>query len=721
MYRKFLILLLAVCSFSGFAEDPNEAFFDAVRKGDLEQVKSLLDGGTDVNVKSRYGATGLTFAADRGHLEIAKLLIERGADLNVKDTFYGSTPLDMAVYNDRPEVVKLLLSKGAQGTASALQASVFNKSVPMVKLILENGKLEPAALTEALQAAMQIEDQTVIDTLKAAGAVIPKEPSFAVPANTLQSYAGTYKNEAGTEVLVEIKENILTIQSAGQDPFPLNAVDNTTFKSGGFSITFFSTDNKVAGFNIQRPNGTTSTYNRMAPATAGATTAPAPEPKAAPSGSSGPSFTVKTGGNWPSFRGLNASGVADGENPPAKWDAEKSESIRWKTPIPGLAHSSPIVWGNRVFLTTAISSDPESKLRHGLYGDVAPHKDVSQHTWKVYSLDKQTGKILWEKTVTQAVPEVKRHPKSTQANSTPATDGKHVAVLLGNGDLVVYTIEGKELWRKDLGVLNAGWFYDPDYEWGYGSSPILHNNLVIVQCDLQKNSYIAAFNVKSGQQVWLTQRDEIPSWGSPTIHISKNRAQIITNGTKFVRGYDAMTGKELWKLAGNSEITVPTPFVAHDLIYVTSGYTPVQPIYAIKLNAEGDISLKKEEESNQFVAWSKQRGGPYMPTPIVYGDYLYTCGNNGVVTAYNAKTGERIYQNRLGGKGSAYAFTASPVAADGKLYFTSEDGEIFVVKAGPNFEILSVNKMGDVILATPAISSKMLIVRTINYVYAVGE
>jgi outer membrane protein assembly factor BamB len=379
------------------------------------------------------------------------------------------------------------------------------------------------------------------------------------------------------------------------------------------------------------------------------------------------------------------------------------------------------VWGNQIFLTTAISSDPESKLRHGLYGDVAPHKDVSKHTWKVYCLDKKSGKILWERTVTEGIPEVKRHPKATQANSTPATDGNHVAVLLGNGDLVVYDMQGKELWKKDLGVLNAGWFYDPDYEWGYGSSPVLYQDLVIIQCDLPKNSFIAAYDVKTGKQKWLTQRDEIPSWGSPTIHVGKDRSQIITNGTRFVRGYDALTGKELWKLSGNSEITVPTPFVAGDLIYVTSGYTPIQPIYAIKVGASGDISLKEGEEANPFVAWSKKRGGPYMPTPIVYGDYLYTCGNNGVVTAYNAKTGERIYQHRLGGKGSAYAFTASPVAADGKLYFTSEDGEIFVVKAGPSFEILSVNKMGEVILSTPAISEKMLIVRTVSHLYGIGE
>lgn len=717
MLRKLIFFLPLLCVVALFADEKTEEFWSAVKKGDLQKVQTHLAAGIDVNAKNDYGATALSFAADKGHVEIARLLIDRGADINVKDSFYGSTPMDWAVYNNHPEMVKLLLSKGAAGASAALTAAIHTKDAAMVKLILENAKIQPEELTEPLQIATQMQENGIIDILKAAGARIPSEPQFSVPEDVLKSYAGTFKNEAGNEVTVDIKNQSIVLQMTGADPFPLNAIDNTTFKSGGLSIQFFSKENKVAGFTVQRPNGTTSTYNRVEPGTA--QTNPKPSP-AIPEGA-GASFTVKTNGHWPSFRGLNATGVADGENPPVQWDAEKSEHIRWKTAIPGLAHSSPVVWGNQIFLTTAISSDPESKLRHGLYGDVAPHKDVSKHTWKVYCLDKKSGKILWEKTVTEGIPEVKRHPKSTQANSTPATDGKHVAVLLGNGDLVVYDMQGKELWKKDLGVLNAGWFYDPDYEWGYGSSPVLYQDLVIIQCDLPKNSFIAAYDVKTGKQKWLTQRDEIPSWGSPTIHVGKDRSQIITNGTRFVRGYDALTGKELWKLSGNSEITVPTPFVAGDLIYVTSGYTPIQPIYAIKVGASGDISLKEGEEANPFVAWSKKRGGPYMPTPIVYGDYLYTCGNNGVVTAYNAKTGERIYQNRLGGKGSAYAFTASPVAADGKLYFTSEDGEIFVVKAGPSFEILSVNKMGEVILSTPAISEKMLIVRTLSHLYGIGE
>jgi outer membrane protein assembly factor BamB len=423
--------------------------------------------------------------------------------------------------------------------------------------------------------------------------------------------------------------------------------------------------------------------------------------------------------NWPSFRGPGASGVAEGKNMPVKWDAEKSVNVLWKVPIPGLAHSSPVVWGNRVFITTAVSANAKEETRYGLYGDVEPVKEESKHTWKVYCLDKQTGKILWERVAYEGLPKIKRHPKATHSSSTPATDGKHLVILFGSEGLYCYDLNGKLLWKQDPGVLDAGWFYDPDYQWEYASSPIIYKNLVILQADIQKNSFIAAYDLKSGKQVWKTLREEIPSWGTPTVYEGKARAELITNGTKAIRGYDPLTGKELWRLTPNSEITTPTPFVAHDLIYVTSGYAPIQPIYAIRPGASGDITLQEGKDSNEFIAWSKQRGGPYMPTPIVYGELLYTCSNNGVLAAYNALTGERLYQQRLADRGGA--FTASPVASDGKIYLSSEDGEIFVVKAGPKHELLSVNQMGEVMMATPAISDGLLIVRGIKHVFAVSE
>lgn len=423
--------------------------------------------------------------------------------------------------------------------------------------------------------------------------------------------------------------------------------------------------------------------------------------------------------NWPSFRGANATGFAEGKPTPTTWDATKGTNVLWKTPIPGLAHASPVVWGDRVFVTTAVSSKGGEYFRHGLFGDVDSDKDTSPHSWHVYGLDKRTGKIVWDRVACEGVPKIKRHIKSTHASSTPVTDGTHVVAFFGSEGLYCYDVNGKLVWKKDLGVLDGGWFYDPDYQWGTASSPIIYKNMVIVQCDVQKNSFIAAYNLKDGKQVWMTPREEIPSWGTPTIYEGPSRVELITNATRAIRAYDPMTGKELWRMTGNPEVTATTPIFGHGLIFICNSYRPNQPIYAIRAGANGDISLKPDETTNQSIAWSMQRGGTYMPTPLIYGEYLYTCANQGVMACYNPKTGERIYQQRIADKGGSYS--ASPVAADGKIYLSSEDGEIFVVKAGPKYELLATNQMGEVLMATPAISDGMIFVRGQHSVFAIAD
>src|SRR5215213_4950799 len=313
-------------------------------------------------------------------------------------------------------------------------------------------------------------------------------------------------------------------------------------------------------------------------------------------------ITTARAQNWPQFRGPGATGVTEGSTKPVKWDASKSLNVRWKTAIPGLSHSSPVIWGNKVFVTTAVNS-VKDETRFGLYGDVEPVKDDPRHAWKVFAIDKSTGQILWERTAYEGIPKVKRHPKSSHAASTPVTDGKYLIANFGSEGLYAYDFNGKLLWKQDLGVLDAGWFYDVDYQWEYGSSPVIYKNLVIVQADIQKGSYIAAYDLKTGKQVWKTMREgELPGWGTPTVYEGKTRAEIVTNGTKAARGYDPLTGKELWHLSPNSEITTPTPIFAHDLIYVTSGYRAPTPIYAIRPGALGDITLKDGKESNDFIA-----------------------------------------------------------------------------------------------------------------------
>ena len=423
--------------------------------------------------------------------------------------------------------------------------------------------------------------------------------------------------------------------------------------------------------------------------------------------------------NWPSFRGPQATGVMDGQPAPSTWNVETGVNVKWKTPIPGLAHASPIVWGNRVFVVSAVSSDPDPYLRVGMYGESPDHPEDIVHDYRVYCLDKTSGKIIWESTAHSGKPQVKRHIKSTHANATPATDGRHVVAFFGSEGLYCYDVNGKLLWKKDLGYLDAGAFNAPEIQWGFGSSPIIHENQVIVQCDVNNQSFIAAFDVATGKENWRTLRDAFPCWGTPTVHASGGRTQVIVNGYRYMGGYDAMTGKELWRLSGGGDVPAPTPYVAHDLIFITNAHGPMRPIYAIRLNATGDISLKRGQQSNEFFAWCRPNRGSYIPTSIVYGDYLYVGDDRGILSCYEAKTGEKVYRKRLGGGLSAYS--ASPVASDGKLYFTSEDGDIDVVKAGPEYELLASNSMGEVCLATPAVCDGMIFVRARYHLFGIGE
>jgi len=426
--------------------------------------------------------------------------------------------------------------------------------------------------------------------------------------------------------------------------------------------------------------------------------------------------TIEEPQQWPSFRGANASGVADGQPTAVTWNVSSGEHLAWKTPIPGLAVSSPIVWNDRVFVSTAVSSDPDQKIKTGLYGDVEPVTDASKHSWHLIAIDKKTGKIAWDRVAYEGIPKTKRHPKSSQASPTPVTDGTHVIVSFGSQGLYAYDFNGKLLWQKDLGVLNAGWFFDPDYEWGVGSSPIIYKNMVIVQCDIQRNSFIAAFDTATGKELWRTSRDEIPSWSTPTIFEAGGKPELVTQATTFIRGYDPSNGKELWKLSGNSEITIPTPIVGPGFVIVTNGYRGVQPIFAIKPGATGDITPKEGQTKSDAIAWSTNRGGPYIPTPVIYRDQLYILQINGVLAAYNVATGERVYQQRVGDGGS---FSASLVAADGKIYCSSEDGDVYVIKAGPAYELLAKNSFGETLMATPAVSDGMLIFRGLKNVYAI--
>jgi outer membrane protein assembly factor BamB len=420
--------------------------------------------------------------------------------------------------------------------------------------------------------------------------------------------------------------------------------------------------------------------------------------------------------HWPRFRGPAGSGVAESQPLRTEWDAASGRGILWKTPVPGLGHSSPVVWGDRVFITAAISAAPQGHYNPKDSG-IDPSRDVAVHEWRVIALDKNTGRIVWSHAAHRGVPKVKRHVKATQANASPVTDGRFVVVSFGSEGLYTFDMNGKLLWQRDLGILDPGYAGQPDLQWGFATSPIIHGDLVILQCDIQKNSFIAAFNLKDGMPAWRTSRDEIPAWSTPVIYQGNTRTQLVTSGSLYYRGYDPLTGKELWRLRDDTQVKVPSPVIANDLFFLSGGNPRGRDFYAVRPTATGDISIGAAQERGAHVAWRKTRGSPYTPTPIVYDSLLYVCNDNGVLTVYDAATGAQVYTHRIGTTNST--FSASPVAGRGHLYFSSEDGEVFVVKAGRVYELVATNRMGEALMATPAISDGMLIVRGQQHVLAV--
>jgi outer membrane protein assembly factor BamB len=686
-------MILVALLLSLLAFDQEEDLREAARRGDLEKAKALLDAGVPVDAKNRYGATALFFAADKGHLPLIQFLIERGASTEVSDTFYGMTPLVRAIDRGHEDCAIFLLKRS-----------------------LAAGQLSREEFDEILSESKAAGRRELVRFLESA---TPPAPAAAVEAPPeavdLGSLVGSYRNEEKGEVIsVERRGDGLVLRQ-GDQATALGATGPMEFALEGDKgvLVFGGRGGMVEFASLQRgpdatlfrpfePGEILGVDGRIA-------------------GTSGDLWSeVKPPAPWPSFRGTNGSGIADGQRIPLEWDSAANKNVRFATPLEGFSVSSPILWGNRIFVLSAVSGASNRTFRTGLYGDVTPVDDLSEHRWLLYALDTADGRIVWERELERRTPGTKRHSKSSQANATPVTDGKRVVSLLGStGALYCHDYEGNLLWKKEIGILNSGWFYDPDYQWGHSSSPILYEGRVIVQADVHGSSFIAAYDLENGSELWRTAREgEIPTFATPTLYRGPTGDELVTNGTR-IRGYDPKTGALLWHLGPNSEIPVGSPVVTSDLIYVTAGYPPVKPIYAIRPGSRGDLALPAGVEKSEALAWSKTRGGTYIPSPLVYRGYFYTNENNGLLVCYDAETGELVYRARIGGTGGAYS--ASPIASDGRLYFTTEEGETFVVEAGPEYRLLAKNRVEGVVLSTPAASGGLLVIRTLERVYGIAN
>ena len=422
-------------------------------------------------------------------------------------------------------------------------------------------------------------------------------------------------------------------------------------------------------------------------------------------------------GNWPQFRGPHGSGIGDGK-PPDTFDVDEGDNVRWKTAVAGLGHASPVIWGDRVYLVTAVSENEDQSLKVGLYGNIEPVRDDSVHRFQLLALDRKSGKVAWTRTAHEGVPAVKRHTKASHANSTPATDGEHVVAMFGSEGLYCYDSDGELRWKKDFGTLDSGYFAVPAAQWGFGSSPVIHDDIVIIQADVQKGSFLAAFQLEDGEPIWRTERDEVPTWSTPAVYTGDAGAQVIVNGFKHIGGYDLKTGKPVWWMKGGGDIPVPTPILGDGLVYITNAHGGMSPVYAVKLGAEGDITLAKKSTDSEHVAWSHKRYGAYMQTPLLLDDLLYVCRDNGVLSVYHADSGKLAYRKRVA---SGHGFTASLVTAGGQVYATAETGAVFVFRAGEAYEQLAENDLGEVAMATPAIADGAIYFRTRGHLVAVGE
>lgn len=419
--------------------------------------------------------------------------------------------------------------------------------------------------------------------------------------------------------------------------------------------------------------------------------------------------------NWPQFRGPGARGIAEQPTIPSTWSATKN--VAWKTDLPGRGWSSPVVWGNRVFLTTVINRGKLEAPKKGLYFGGNRKAPKSRHEYWVYCLGLENGKTLWKKQVHSGVPKTGIHLKSSFGAETAVTDGRLVYFYFGDQGLFAFHLDGKPAWEKRQRARKTR------FGWGTASSPVLHQDRIYLVNDNEEDSYLLALNKSNGEQVWRTERKEGSNWSTPYVWENSQRNEIIVPGSGHTASYD-LNGKMLWHWKdGMSSITIATPFAEGDQLFVTSGYvgSKLKPIYSVRPGASGDISLDRSDSSNDYITWCQWNSAPYNPGTLLYRDRLYVLLDRGMLSALDPKTGKPFYdRERLAGRN---AYTASPWANDGKVFCLNEDGVTSVFAAGDRFKLLHRNRLAedDMCMASPALAGDSLLIRTAARLYCIRK
>ncbi|MEE2966034.1 MAG: PQQ-binding-like beta-propeller repeat protein [Acidobacteriota bacterium] len=419
---------------------------------------------------------------------------------------------------------------------------------------------------------------------------------------------------------------------------------------------------------------------------------------------------------WAKFRGPDNGAVADDPRLPDTWS--ETTNVVWKVDIPGLGWSSPVVWDDHVFLTTAVSAGEERQPVRGLYDPGAASgatRSVANHRWLVYDLDFTTGAVRWVREMAVAVPQIERHLKNSFASETPVTDGERVYVYFGTIGLVAaLDLTGEVQWQRELGVFNGR------QRFGTAASPALHDGRLYVVNDNTTQSFLVALDAGTGDEVWRVERDEVENWATPFVWENDVRTEIVTAGLRRVRSYD-LDGRLLWELGGMTVNVVPTPFARDGLIYVSSGYPGgmPRPVYAIRPGASGDISLSEGENGNDFIVWYQPMLGTYNTSALVYDGHYYTLLDRGFLLTHDARTGREVYGRTRIKPGSG--FTASPWAYNDRIFLMGEDGDTFVIRAGPEFELLRTNTLDEMALATPAVVRGSVLLRTQTKLYRLSN